>query len=163
MHRCFCLPALLIALTVVSGAQHDVPGPAQGAQGHNLRYSYARPWLGCSPVDEAESGITLTKVKTTCSKKIEESTRPYISVMYEVGGKPGPLKVVYETSTQTAWATRCLPGREKCDAATSGTIDLTGHDTKNHLPSYELHFSDGSIEQGTFTLDANCHPHVQCW
>jgi len=156
------LPAFLIAFSAIAVGQHPADAPPTSST-QPLKFSYARRWRGCSPVDEPESGITLTTVLTQCTKKYDEPARPYISVMFEDGTKTAQVKIVYASGIQTAWATRCLAGREKCDQATGGTINLDDHSSKDHLPSYELHFADGSVEKGTFTLHPDCHPDVQCW
>lgn len=159
------LPGLLalvgVAFLFAAAAQQGKERP-KAAQADHLKFAYERPWRGCGPVDQPESGITLTTVLKRCPKSYSEAARPYISVMFEVGAKTAPVRVLWGAS-QTAWATRCLAGRERCDKATGGTIDFTEVGSKGHLPSYDLQFEDGSVEKGTFTEHSDCHPDIRCW
>jgi len=156
------LGLMLIATSFAAAAQQGRPGP-QANHAEHLKFSYERPWRGCGPVDQPESGITLTTVLTRCTKSYDAPVRPYIGVMFETGGTTAPVKVLWSGSKQTAWATRCLEGREDCDKATGGTINFSEAGLKGHLPTYELQFADGSVEKGTFTTHRDCHPDVQCW
>ncbi len=149
------------------------PAAAQANQTAKLKFSFGRYWNGCGPVDQPESGITLTTVRVKCTKRIElppppslnVPPPPYLNVRFSDAGdsQGGPVKVLrWRNPAQSATVVRCLNAESKCDQAVSGTIDFGKPGLSKIQPTYELQFADGSFERGTFMAHSSCH-RVQCW
>ncbi len=158
------LLAVLTTFVVPATAQTPQANPPSNHTG-TLKFSFGRYWNGCGPVDQPESGITLTTVRVKCTKRIEMPPPPFLNVQFFAAEDThaGPVKVLWwRNSAQSATVVRCLSAELKCDQAVSGTIDFGKPGPPEIPPSYELKFADGSLERGTFTARASCH-RVQCW
>jgi len=156
---------LLISVVTALLAPATARATPQGNQTAKLKFSFGRYWNGCGPVDQPESGITLTIVRVKCTKRIELPPPPYLNVQFFNAGdsQGGPVRVLWwRNPAQSATVVRCLRAESKCDQAISGTIDFGKPGPSKTPPSYELKFADGSFERGTFTAQSSCH-RVLCW
>lgn len=154
----------VLTLFVAPAAAQTAQANPLGNQTGKLKFSFGRYWNGCGPVDQPESGITLTTVRVKCRKRIALPPPPYINVQFiEAGTAPGPVTVVWwENPKQSATVARCLTAESKCDQAVGGTIDFGKPGPLASPPSYELKFADGTLERGTFAARIACQ-RVTCW
>lgn len=160
--RSFAFLALL-ALVLAGMAQSTRERPQPVTPNPKLRFAFARDWNGCGPMDEPQSGMTLTPVFVRCSKIPTRAVPPYINVQFDPGAESAPVKVRWVSGKQSASAQRCLREGVACDAAIGGAIDFGDWRLHHRHPeTYELQFADGSVEKGTFTSHLPCS-RVTCW
>ena len=130
------------------------------------KFSFGRDWNGCGPADQPTAGIILTTTPPRCSARllVEPPRYPYITVEYSDGSdKPSPIVVAWVGQKQSATAWRCLKQNE-CVEAISGTVGYrAGTPGSPSSDFYELKFSDGSEEKGTFSRRFCWRQRVTCW
>jgi hypothetical protein len=120
----------------------------------HLPFAYAQ--YGCAPTDALALDFYFTANQSECGKISE----PYVKISI---WKNLPKSAPYSTEVRATevGAIRCLRAGA-CEAATSGSLHLEKFiDEKISAGEYELHFRDGSVEEGSF--DATwCHIRFVC-
>jgi hypothetical protein len=149
--------ALLLIVAFAAFCSSQTKELPQDNQSRKSNFSFGRMWESCDETDNMVFGMTLTAVETKCDKNTFTRERPYIEVQFsEDPGKRGPVSVLWSNRKGSAFVSRCLTERSPCDQATGGTLDFSR--PRPALPSYQLKFTDGSLESGTFTTLAHCQP-----
>lgn len=112
----------------------------------------------CAPWDGPAIGITLTEMPASCGKTVA----PYLSIyIWRDLPTTGPKTIVFKEGGGNGGASRCMKANE-CERATSGRVTFHKFDENGEVQgSYELHFKDGSVEQGVFRAEW-CHERALC-
>jgi hypothetical protein len=137
-----CIYLLVLALFSTSASS----GRESQTRARRERFPFAYVQNDCGPAD----GPALTFRFTQKDSKCEKYEEPFI-VISIVDNLPTFAPQDYRIGPGSmALARRCLrPGQ--CEAATSGTLHLAKlSNGKSASGKYELHFRDGSIEEGSF-------------
>jgi hypothetical protein len=143
--------ACLLSVTLLTGS---AVGRRQADSPAHFPFAYAQ--YGCAPTDALALDLYFTTAQRECGKISE----PYLKIsIWQNLPKSAPYSV--QVRSTEAGASRCLkPGA--CEAATSGTLHLTRFvDEKILAGEYELHFRDGSVENGSFD-GTWCHLRFVC-
>ena len=138
----------LILLTDSATANRQADSPP------HFPFAYAQ--YGCAPTDALALDFYFTAKQSGCGKINE----PYVKIsIWKNLPKSAPYSV--DVRATEVGAIRCLRSGA-CEAATSGSLHLDKFiDEKISAGEYELHFRDGSVENGTF--DATwCHIRFVC-
>ena len=150
----------VISLSCANCQTAKEPSPAP-ASSPALKFSYGQQWNSCGPVDDPIEGMTLATARSRCGK----ASYPQISVLFSYpGDKSASVSVQRQGNYQTAKVSRCLSDNSaECSMATGGTINFPGAQAGRHAsPTYELQFSDGSVEKGSFTVKS-CFRRITGW
>ena len=146
-------PAQVISLFFVLVAA----GCAQS--GAASTYPHALIMASCAPWDGPAIGLILSAKPASCGKAADG---PYLSIyIWRDLPTSGPKTIDFKESGDNGGASRCT-GANDCQRATTGRLIFTKYDQNGEVDgSYEFHFKDGSVEQGSFKAEW-CHERVMC-
>jgi hypothetical protein len=119
------------------------------------RYAYGQIENTCGPTDQSMLLLTLTSVPP---KKHEQPATPRVSVMLDAGPVL-PKTLVFPARNKILNAVRCAPN---CEPVPSGTIVIESLDRKGASGHYDLKFSDGTEDSGTFQVKWSHEGKVLC-
>jgi len=119
------------------------------------RYAYGQIENTCGPTDQSMLLLTLTSLPP---KKHEQPATPRVSVMLDVGPVL-PKTLVFPARNKILNAVRCAPN---CEPVSSGTIVIESLDRKGASGHYDLKFSDGTEDSGTFQVKWSHEGKVVC-
>jgi hypothetical protein len=142
----------IFLLLVLVWAGYAQPAVAQS-------YPHALISASCAPWDGPAVSLVLTTKPTSCGKAPEG---PYLSIyIWRDLPEHGPKTIEFKEAGGNGGASRCATANE-CERATSGRLTFTKFDQNGEVEgSYEFHFKDGSVEQGSFKAEW-CHERVVC-
>lgn len=114
----------------------------------------------CAPWDGPAIVLSLTTKPDSCGKATEG---PYLSIyIWRDLPTSGPKTIEFKEGGDNGGASRCAKVNE-CERATSGRVNFSKFDENDEVEgTYEFHFKDGSVEQGSFKADEWCHQRVVC-
>src|ERR1700693_1746147 len=99
----------------------------------------------CGPTDQPMLLLTLTSVPP---RKHKQFSAPYIRVLLDVAPAI-PRTLIFPANDSILNAQRCAV---KCEAVQSGKIVIERLDRHRGMGQYDLHFTDGTEEGGTFKI-----------
>ncbi|HTC95795.1 MAG TPA: hypothetical protein VK699_20295 [Terriglobales bacterium] len=102
----------------------------------------------CGPWDGPAIGIHLTQSEA----REHDIPAPSLNISVWRGLPPPTDQPISLLAGGVGTATRCL-SPEKCETATSATINFTNYDDNSVSGSYALKFKKGDIERGSFQAD----------
>ena len=112
----------------------------------------------CAPWDGPALALYLTSTPASCGK-VEG---PYLSIyIWRDLPANGPKTIVFKEGGDNGGASRCMKANE-CERATSGRVSFSKFGENGEVRgTYEFHFKDGSVEQGSFNAEW-CHERIIC-
>jgi len=119
------------------------------------RYAYGQIENTCGPTDQAMLLLTLTSV---APKKGRQPATPSVSVMLDFNPLL-PKTLMFPARNKILNAVRCAPN---CEPVSSGVIVIESLDRKSATGHYDLKFSDGTEDRGTFQVKWSHEGKVLC-
>jgi len=147
LHSLLPLALLLFSNTVIA--------QSSAVTNKTSRYAYGLIENTCGPTDQAMLLLTLTSGPP---KKHEQPATPSVRVMLDVSPVL-PKTLVFPARNKILNATRCAPN---CEPVSSGTIVIESLDRKGASGHYDLKFSDGTEDSGTFQVKWSHEGKVLC-